>query len=98
GVLLDVHPRKPSAAGAQGTEASRMDERQRAGEVSAGGGSQLRLCTLGAQGPDNGTGGVQTRSRKEADGTRNRAARDHLLQGLQEPTSHNRSGDRNSCA
>jgi hypothetical protein len=35
----DVHPRAPAAAGEEGTEGNRLDEREGVGKASAGGGS-----------------------------------------------------------
>src|SRR5208282_2911064 len=51
GVLPDVHPRSPAAADQKGSQGHRLDERKGVGEAGAGGGSALRLCTLGAQSP-----------------------------------------------
>ena len=49
GVLPDVHPRAPAAAGAEGSEGGGMDEGAGAGEAGAPGRSALRLCNLVAQ-------------------------------------------------
>ena len=44
-----------------------VDERQGIGEVSAGGGSAVRLCTLGAQSSHHDEGTVQKGSREGID-------------------------------
>jgi len=49
-----------------------LDEREGVGEAGAGGGSALRLCTLGAQSPLNAQGRLQTRGGEGADGKRRR--------------------------
>ena len=51
GVLPDVHPRAPAAAGEEGTEGSGLDEGTGAGEAGAAGRAGLRLCNLVAQSP-----------------------------------------------
>src|SRR5579862_1792465 len=80
GAVLDVYPRAPAAAGEEGFEGNQLDEREGVGEIGAGGGSELRLCTLGAQSPLNVERRVRARGGKGTDGTRDRAPRDHLLQ------------------
>jgi hypothetical protein len=51
GVLPDVHPRAPAAAGATGTEAGWMVEGIGVGEGGAEGRAAVRLCKLVAQSP-----------------------------------------------
>src|SRR5208282_2944294 len=51
GLLRNVHPRAPAAGDQKGSQGHRLDERKGVGETGAGGGSALRLCTLGAQSP-----------------------------------------------
>ena len=67
GVLPDVHPRTPAAASEKRTEAGWVDEREGIGEVSASGGSAVRLCTLGAQSSHNDEGAVPKGSREGID-------------------------------
>jgi hypothetical protein len=55
------------------------------GETGAGGGSALRLCTLGAQSTDNAEGRIRARGGKGIDGVGLRTARNHLFQDLQKP-------------
>ena len=58
GLLPDVDPRVPATASEKRTEAGGVDEREGIGEVSARGGSAVRLCTLGAQSSHHAEGAV----------------------------------------
>src|SRR5207249_10050236 len=69
-------------------------ESKRVGEVSASGGSALRLCTMGAQGSHPAQGGIPKRSRKGIERARDRTLGDSLFQVLQEPNTGNRARDR----
>jgi hypothetical protein len=69
-----------------------MDQGSRASPSGAGGETELRLCTLGAQSEADAKGGVQTGSREAPDRQGNRALGDALFQGLQEPTGGHRAG------
>ncbi len=51
-----------------GSQGHRLDERKGVGEAGAGGGSALRLCTLGAQSPVNADGSIQAGGGKGTDG------------------------------
>ena len=68
GVLPNVDPRAPTAAGEKGTEGSGMGEGDRAGRRWQGGTAALRLCNLVAQGPSDTEGGVQEGSGERTDG------------------------------
>jgi hypothetical protein len=50
--LMSIHEHLPPQARKR-SEGTRMDQRAGVGEAGAGGGSALRLCTLGAQSPLN---------------------------------------------
>ena len=59
--------------------------------VARAGGTELRLCTLGAQSDANAEGRVQTGSGETSDGQGNRTVGDAVLQGLQESTGRHRA-------
>ena len=85
GVLPDVDPRTLATSDSEGAEAGRLDQGEGAGHAGAQAGTELRKCTLGAQGPDNAARGISPGNRKGADWEGQRAHRADLLQGLQEP-------------
>ena len=87
-----------AATGEEGIERDRLDERKGAGEVGAGGGSAVRLCTLGAQSPLNGERRIYARGGKGTNRAGDRATRDHLLQSVQEPDPGGRAGTRDGCS
>ena len=96
GLLPDGHPRTSAADSesrtcrsmgwTKATELAKVARRER---------QELRLCTLGAQGPGATQGGVQAGSREAPDREGNRAVGDPLFQGLQEPVAGDRAGARN---
>ena len=58
GVLPDVDPRTPAAAGKKAIEGSGLDEGDRAGEAGEEGRAALRLCNLVAQSSSDAEGGL----------------------------------------
>src|SRR5882724_7161700 len=68
GVLLNVHPRAPAAAGKMRAKRGGMDEGAGTSEDSAPGRAELRLCNLVAQGAGDAEGRFQARGGKGADG------------------------------
>ena len=71
-----------------------MDQGPGAGQSRASEETELRLCTLGAQGERDAEGGIQTGSGETPDREGERAVGDALFQGLQEPTGGHRAGTR----
>src|SRR5271156_207042 len=69
-----------------------MDQGPGVGPSGAGGETELRLCTLGAQSKTDAEGGVQTRGRETPNRQGARAVGDAVFQGLQEPAGRYRAG------
>src|SRR5271170_5601368 len=69
-----------------------MDQGPGVGQSGAGGETELRLCTLGAQSEADAEGGVQARSGTTPDRQGNRAVGNALFQGLQEPAGRHGAG------
>src|SRR5271154_98844 len=91
-VLPDGDSRAVAPADPSRLKRDGMDQGPGAGQSGAGGETELRLCTLGAQSEANAEGGVQTGSRETSDRQGNRTVGDALFQGLQEPTGRHRAG------
>ena len=94
-LLPDGDPRPSTADRETGTKVDEMDQSPRVGEGGPEGRAEVQLCTLGAQGQLDAQGGIQARSRPALDRAGDRATRDPLLQGVQEPAAYNRTGARN---
>src|ERR1035437_4119165 len=75
-----------------------MDEGAGAGEGRPPGRTGLRLCNLVAQSSCSTEGGLQAGGGEGINGEGNGAVGANLLQGLQEPDSGHRAGDRDGSA
>jgi hypothetical protein len=80
---VNTDTRTPAATGPVRKELKEIGwtKGREAGEASTGPGSEARLCTLGAQSPFRGERRLHAGGGKGTNRTRDRAARDHLLQG-----------------
>src|SRR5260370_41294539 len=96
GVLPDVHPRAPAAAGEAWAKGSGLDEGAGVGEARAERRATLRLCNLVAQSPGDAEGGLQAGGGEGTDGEGNRAVGADLLQSLQDPNRRDRASNRDS--
>src|ERR1035437_9600677 len=93
GVLPDVDPRTPAAAGEKATEGGGLGEGDRASQVGQTGRAALRLCNVVAQSPSDAERGLQAGGREGTDGAGDRTVGDRLLQAVPKPDAGHWEGE-----